>query len=803
MKPQVRTVPGVTEVNSIGGYEKQYHVTPGSREAARARAHVPRRVRCAGAQQRQRRRRLHRALRRAVPDPRDRARRRTATTSRTSCSAPRTATPLRVRDVAAVGIGKELRTGAATDQRRGSGHRHRDHADRREQPHGLEARRREDGGREPLAARRACARAPSTTAPTSSRRRFDTVRKNLLEGALLVDRRPVPLARKPARGAHRRAGDPALDAVRDHAAWSQRGISGNLMSLGAIDFGIIVDGAVVMVENIVRRFARAAARAGPAADARGAPRGGVRERARGRAARRSSASAIIMIVYLPILTLVRDRGEDVPADGGGRAARARRRAHPHLHVRPGRGRGVPAGPGRRRRRTSSLRALKRVYGRRSTWALRSSRAVVAAAPLLLVLGAACWRRAWAASSCPSSAKARSRSSRRAFRRSASRRSVAMQGQVETAPARRSSRTRSPTYSRAPAPRRSRPTRWGRTSPTRTSCCIRASSGRRRARRRSWPKRWRRSLQKLAGQNFEISQPIELRFNELIAGVRSDLAVKVFGDELEVMTAERESHRARCFSRSAGRPTSRWSRRRGLAGAHHRHRPRGDRALRAQRRRRAGGRSRPRSAAARWARSSRATSASTSSCGCRTRSGATSTRSRICRSRWPASEPPSRVRRSASFGARRSRTRPTCRSAPWRDIQLEEGPNQVSREDGKRRVVVQANVRGRDLGSFVAEAQRRVARRSATAARLLARVGRPVREPDRGAATGCACVVPLALAAHLRAALHDVRLGDAGAARVHRRAARADGRRRSRSGCAACRSRSRPASASSRCRASRC
>ena len=41
------------------------------------------------------------------------------------------------------------------------------------------------------------------------------------------------------------------------------------------------------------------------------------------------------------------------------------------------------------------------------------------------------------------------------------------------------------------------------------------------------------------------------------------------------------------------------------------------------------------------------------------------------------------------------------------IVLEEGPNQISREDGKRRVVVQANVRGRDLGSFVAEAQRRV------------------------------------------------------------------------------------------------
>ncbi len=38
------------------------------------------------------------------------------------------------------------------------------------------------------------------------------------------------------------------------------------------------------------------------------------------------------------------------------------------------------------------------------------------------------------------------------------------------------------------------------------------------------------------------------------------------------------------------------------------------------------------------------------------------------------------------------------------LQLTEGPNQISRENGKRRMVVQANVRGRDIGSFVAEAQ---------------------------------------------------------------------------------------------------
>jgi cobalt-zinc-cadmium resistance protein CzcA len=40
------------------------------------------------------------------------------------------------------------------------------------------------------------------------------------------------------------------------------------------------------------------------------------------------------------------------------------------------------------------------------------------------------------------------------------------------------------------------------------------------------------LRKLPGNNYEFSQPIQMRFNELISGVRSDLAVKIYGDDLE-------------------------------------------------------------------------------------------------------------------------------------------------------------------------------------------------------------------------------------------------------------------------------
>jgi cobalt-zinc-cadmium resistance protein CzcA len=43
-----------------------------------------------------------------------------------------------------------------------------------------------------------------------------------------------------------------------------------------------------------------------------------------------------------------------------------------------------------------------------------------------------------------------------------------------------------------------------------------------------------------------------------------------------------------------------------------------------------------------------------------------------------------------------------------EIEITEGPNQISRENGKRGIIVQTNVRGRDIGSFVQEAQERIA-----------------------------------------------------------------------------------------------
>lgn len=50
------------------------------------------------------------------------------------------------------------------------------------------------------------------------------------------------------------------------------------------------------------------------------------------------------------------------------------------------------------------------------------------------------------------------------------------------------------------------------------------------------------MMKVPGNNYEFTQPIQMRFNELISGVRSDVAVKVFGDDMDTLneTAEQIS-----------------------------------------------------------------------------------------------------------------------------------------------------------------------------------------------------------------------------------------------------------------------
>jgi cobalt-zinc-cadmium resistance protein CzcA len=49
-----------------------------------------------------------------------------------------------------------------------------------------------------------------------------------------------------------------------------------------------------------------------------------------------------------------------------------------------------------------------------------------------------------------------------------------------------------------------------------------------------------AVKELPGNNYEFTQPIEMRFNELISGVRADLGIKVFGDDLEAIKQSAEA-----------------------------------------------------------------------------------------------------------------------------------------------------------------------------------------------------------------------------------------------------------------------
>jgi cobalt-zinc-cadmium resistance protein CzcA len=79
------------------------------------------------------------------------------------------------------------------------------------------------------------------------------------------------------------------------------------------------------------------------------------------------------------------------------------------------------------------------------------------------------------------------------------------------------------------------------------------SGRIPARPRRARRAARDGVRALPGNNYEFTQPIQMRFNELIAGVRSDVAVKVYGDDFDAMRDAATRSRA-CCARSAARPT---------------------------------------------------------------------------------------------------------------------------------------------------------------------------------------------------------------------------------------------------------
>ncbi len=127
------------------------------------------------------------------------------------------------------------------------------------------------------------------------RKTINTVGKNLVEGGLLVVAVLLLLLGN-VRGGLIVASAIPLSMLVAFTGMVEAGLSGNLMSLGAIDFGLIVDGSVVMIENIVRRLGEPRPPGQSKDDV-------IRDAGREVARPVFFAVLIIIIVYLPILTL--------------------------------------------------------------------------------------------------------------------------------------------------------------------------------------------------------------------------------------------------------------------------------------------------------------------------------------------------------------------------------------------------------------------------------------------------------------------------------------------------------------------
>lgn len=251
IKPQLRNIAGVAEVNAIGGFEKQYHVTPDPMKLVRYNLSLEDIVAAlsgnngnkgAGYIERNGEQYLIR-----VPGQVTKM-----DDIKNIVITSVEGAPIQIRDIANVSVGKELRTGAATDNGKEAvigtvfmlmGENSRTISERvatkfkeinKTLPRGVEAK-------------------PIYDRTTLVNATINTVKNNLLEGALLVCA-ILFLFLGNVRAALITATVIPLSMLLTITGMVQNKISANLMSLGALDFGLIVDGAVIIVENCIKQL---------------------------------------------------------------------------------------------------------------------------------------------------------------------------------------------------------------------------------------------------------------------------------------------------------------------------------------------------------------------------------------------------------------------------------------------------------------------------------------------------------------------------------------------------------------------
>lgn len=295
IRPQMRTVPGTAEINTWGGNEKQYQVRIDPNRLVKhgltfddVVAAVEKNNRNVGGG----------SIRRPGGGAllvQGLGRTSNAEQIRNIVVESHEGVPIRVRDVADVVIGHEIRRGAVTADGQGEVVLGLGFMLMGENSHEVTwaLKHKLDEIKPSLPANVAVETVYDRTELVSHV--IDTVRKNLFEGGLLVVAVLFAFLGNLRAAAIVALAIPLSMLLAFCGMW-RFGISASLLSLGAIDFGMIVDSSVVMVENCVRHIAH----------------GDSRRRSRLEVIRDAAVEVrkptlfgelIIMIVYLPILTL--------------------------------------------------------------------------------------------------------------------------------------------------------------------------------------------------------------------------------------------------------------------------------------------------------------------------------------------------------------------------------------------------------------------------------------------------------------------------------------------------------------------
>ncbi len=529
--PQLRNLPGVIEVNTLGGFEKQYHVTPQpeklvayglSMQDLMAALELNNQNLSAGYIERNGEQWLIRTPGQV----------KSIEEIASIVLTTRDGAPIYVRDVAEVALGKELRTGAATHDSKevvlgtvfmlvG--------ANSRTVSQAVATKMEEINRTLP----------PGIVAKTVYDRTnlvdatIRTVKTNLFEGAVLVVL-VLFLLLGNVRAALITAAIIPLSMLMTITGMVGGKISANLMSLGALDFGIIVDGAVIIVENCIRRLAQSQQKK------RGLLSLGERNAVVFEATREVIKPSvfgvcIILVVYLPILSLEGIEGKMFhPMAYTVMLALA---AALVLSVTF-----IPAAVALFLRGRISekenifMRGARRLYEPMLRAALAARGLVVAGAAglvLLCLLVASQMGREFI----PSLDEGDIAMHALRIPGTSLSQAVQMQDQLEKRiqefPEVKEIFTKLGTAEIANDPM----------PPNVADCFIILKP------RRAWPdpKKSKEeviaeieaAVSQIPGNNYEFTQPIEMRFNELISGVRADVAVKVFGDDLAVMTETSE------------------------------------------------------------------------------------------------------------------------------------------------------------------------------------------------------------------------------------------------------------------------